>query len=119
MPRRVADGPEIRRFRELACLPQYSLAEQIGISAGALSQIEAGGGMKLDNIKRAAGILKVPVTDITVMVHEPAEVCTTLGITRQRLKRLVAAGELVMRAGGITEQSLEEYIAARLPAVAS
>lgn len=115
MARRVANGPEIRRIRELACVPQYQLAERIGISAPSLSLIESGGGMKLDNIKRAADALAVDVRDITVMACSPDEVCATLHITRRQLKKLTSAGELTMVAGHITEESLEEYIARQLP----
>ena len=115
MSRRVANGPEIRRIRELACITQQDLAGQIGIRAPSLWQIETGGGMHPRNIKRAAAALGVPVTAITVMVHTPAEVCAALHINGRRLKKLTDAGELVIVAGGITEDSLEEYIARRLP----
>jgi transcriptional regulator with XRE-family HTH domain len=76
MPRRVANGAAIRSIRELAGLSQRALAEKIGISTGALSQVESGGGMKPENLKRTAGVLGVPITAITEIEQEPEGVAS-------------------------------------------
>lgn len=76
MAKRVASGAAIKSIRELAGLSQVALARQIGISTAALCQIEAGGGMKPANLKRAAEVLGVPITAISEIEHEPEEVAS-------------------------------------------
>ena len=120
MPKRVANGPAIRDIRELAGMTQEHLAREIGISNAALSQIETGGGMKPANIKRAAGILGVPVPSLTVTAHTPAEVCAALHISREEFTRLITSGELATVGGvHVSDTALEEYIAGRLPEMAA
>src|SRR5215471_2819226 len=97
MPKRVANGQGIKSIRDLHLLSQRELAERIGISTQALSQIESGGGMKLRNLRRAAEVLRVPVTSITLVASTPREVCEALGISRQEFDQLVARPVPVLR----------------------
>ena len=76
MGKRVVDGEALRGVRELAGMSQQSLAAAIGISKSALSQVESGGGMKIENIKRAADILGVPITSISEIDAEPEAVAS-------------------------------------------
>lgn len=119
MGKRVANGEAIRRIRDLAGMTQRYLAEQVGISESAMSQIESGGGMKPANVRLAANALGVPVTSLTQAALTAAEVCKALHITREELAQIVAAEELPMISGCVTETALEEYIARRLPEMAA
>lgn len=62
MARNIANGEAIRDIRELAGFSQTAFAAELGITRQALAKIEAGGGTRPANIKRAAEILRVPVT---------------------------------------------------------
>lgn len=62
MARNVANGEAIRDIRELAGFSQTAFAAELGITRQALAKIEAGGGTRPANIKRAAEILRVPIT---------------------------------------------------------
>ena len=96
----VANGPAIRRIRELAGWTQRDLARAAGLSPMALSLVEAGGGMRPRNLNRVAEILQMPVTALTHQVNRPAAVCAALGITREDYDRLTEAGELTAIGGG-------------------
>lgn len=120
MGKRVANGEAIRRIRDLAGMTQRHLAEQVGVSESAISQVESGGGMKPGNVRRAAYVLGVPVTSLTVDAHSPKEVCATLHISRLEFDRLVTDGALATIGGNhVTETALEEYIARNLPEMAA
>jgi len=57
-------------------MSQRALAQAIGISPAALSQIESGRGMKIENIKRAADVLGVPITSISEIEADPEPVAS-------------------------------------------
>lgn len=76
MARNVVDGTALRSIRELAGFSQRALAKEIGISKSALSQIEAGGGMKPENVKRAAEILRVPITALLATADDQVPVAS-------------------------------------------
>jgi transcriptional regulator with XRE-family HTH domain len=76
MAKRVVDGKALRGVRELAGVSQQALAQAIGISKSALSQVESGGGMRIENIKRAADALGVPITSISEIAAEPEPVAS-------------------------------------------
>jgi transcriptional regulator with XRE-family HTH domain len=77
MPKKVANGEAIRSIRELAGFSQMAFAEAIGVSRPALAKVEAGGGMRPRNLKRAAEVLGVPITSLTKLDEsEPAEVAS-------------------------------------------
>ena len=76
MGKRVVDGEALRSVRELAGMSQRALAQAIGISPAALSQIESGRGMKIENIKRAADVLGVPITSISEIEADPEPVAS-------------------------------------------
>jgi transcriptional regulator with XRE-family HTH domain len=115
----VANGPAIRRARELAGMSQRDLARAVGITESAMSQVEAGGGMRPRNLKLAAEVIQVPVSMLTHEVHRPADVCAVLGIEREEYDRLAKTGELSVIGGGVTDADLEEYIARSLPEMAA
>jgi len=76
MGKRVVDGEALRSVRELAGMSQRALAQAIGISPAALSYVESGGGMKIENIKRAAVVLGVPITTISEIDGDPEPVAS-------------------------------------------
>jgi transcriptional regulator with XRE-family HTH domain len=115
----VANGPAIRRARELAGMSQRDLARAVGVTESAMSQVEAGGGMRPRNLKLAAEVIQVPVAMLTHEVNRPADVCAVLGIDREEYDRLAKTGELSVIGGGVTDSDLEEYIARRLPEMAA
>ena len=56
-------GARIRALRKSKGIDQYIMAKEIGITSGALSQVEAGlKGLSSPNLARAAQILHVPVS---------------------------------------------------------
>jgi len=73
---RKANGAAIRSIREALGISQQTLAERVGISAAALSLIERGGGMRLENLRRLATALSVPLDAITTAIPEPEEVAS-------------------------------------------
>jgi transcriptional regulator with XRE-family HTH domain len=70
---RKANGAAIRSIRRAVGLSQQTLAERIGVSAVAVSLVERGGGMRVENLRKAADVLGVPLDAITIPVPEPEE----------------------------------------------
>ena len=73
MPR-IANGAAIRSIRKLAGLSQQALGERVGVSSVAVSLVERGGGMRVENLRRMADTLGVPLDAITTAIPEPEEV---------------------------------------------
>ena len=73
---RKANGAAIRSIREALGISQKTLADRIGVSANAVSLVELGGGMRLENLRRLATALSVPLDAITTAIPEPEEVAS-------------------------------------------
>ena len=71
---RKANGAAIRALREALGLSQKTVAERAGISAAALSLVENGGGMRLENLRRLADGLGVPFDAVSIPDAETAAV---------------------------------------------
>ena len=68
---RKANGAAIRSIREAVGISQETLAKRVGISSQAVSLVELGGGMRVENLRRLADSLGVPLDAITSVVPEP------------------------------------------------
>jgi DNA-binding XRE family transcriptional regulator len=73
---RKANGAAIRSIRHALGISQQTLAGRVGVSAAALSLVEHGGGMRLENLRRLADSLGVPLDAITTAIPEPEEVAS-------------------------------------------
>jgi transcriptional regulator with XRE-family HTH domain len=73
---RKANGAAIRSIREGLGISQAVFGARIGVTAQAVSYVEKGGGMRLDNLRKAADVLGCPLDAITIPVPEPEGVAS-------------------------------------------
>lgn len=73
---RKANGAAIRSIREALGISQQTLAARMGITGQAVSLVELGAGMRVENLRRMADTLGVPLDAITIPVPEPERVAS-------------------------------------------
>ena len=73
---RKANGTAIRALREALGISQETLAQRAGISRVAISLVENGGGMRLENLRAVAKGLGVPFDAVSNGESEPEPVAS-------------------------------------------
>ena len=73
---RKANGAAIKALREALGISQETLAGRVGVSRVAISLVESGGGMRLENLRRLAIGLGVPMDAVSTGQPEPEEVAS-------------------------------------------
>lgn len=69
---RNTNGAALRSIRELAGVPQYRLAEHLGIKKSTMSQVESGRhNLHPEKLRKAADYLGVPLDAISTVTPEP------------------------------------------------
>ena len=70
--RKVHEGRNVKRFREMLGIKQDALASDLGLSQQAISQLEQKEALDKDMLEKIAAVLKVPVEAIKNFDEEAA-----------------------------------------------